>query len=140
MSDDDVQPHEMAFRSPCLASGFCCHQVPCTHGESISPSEPACRFLVPWEVPPGPALKAPRYRCGKAEEIMRDPTAHVTPAFGAGCCSPLFNEERQAIQMELMSTDEGRAHLVQLRRNLRDHVRNEDATGRRPALRRKGMW
>jgi hypothetical protein len=42
-----------------------------------------------------------RYRCGKYKEIVEHPFAHpfahVSPAFGAGCCQPLFNTQRNTI-------------------------------------------
>ncbi len=38
--------------------------------------------------------------CGIAEEIVKDPTWKISPAFGAGCCRPLFNEARERILRE----------------------------------------
>lgn len=82
--------------SPCVGSGFCCKRAPCGYGE---PDETGgCRFLVPWD---NDDLEIPRYRCGKYEEIRQDPLSWISPAFGAGCCSSLFNEDRSRILVAL---------------------------------------
>jgi len=82
--------------SPCVGSGMCCKKVPCSFGE---PDETGgCRYLVTWE---DDELETERYRCGKYDEIKDHPMAHFTPAFGAGCCQPLFNERRMEILVEL---------------------------------------
>lgn len=87
--------HEDPHR-PCVGSGYCCRVAPCSFGEADDTG--GCRFLVPWEED---ALDAPRYRCGKYEEIQGRPGAHLSPAFGAGCSSPLFNTPRDRILVEL---------------------------------------
>jgi len=38
-----------------------------------------------------------RYTCGIAEEIMTKPGWELSPAFGAGCSSTLFNADRDRI-------------------------------------------
>lgn len=82
--------------SPCVGSGFCCRQRPCPFGE---PDETGgCRFLEPWK---DDDLDVPRYRCGKYEEIRRDPSSVVSPAFGAGCSSTLFNQDRSRVLVAL---------------------------------------
>jgi hypothetical protein len=78
---------------PCVGSGFCCKKVPCPYG-SRDPSTGWCIHLIPWE---GNTLGVPRYRCGRYEFISKQPGSEWIPAFGAGCCSPLFNEDRDRI-------------------------------------------
>lgn len=85
--------NDYAERRPCVGSGFCCKQAPCGYGEA-APGSRACIHLVPWE---GDDLGAPRYRCGRYEFIRTQPGAEWSPAFGAGCSSPLFNRDRDRI-------------------------------------------
>jgi hypothetical protein len=81
---------------PCVGSGMCCKRRPCGYGE---PDETGgCRFLVTWE---DDDLDVERYRCGKYDEIKEQPGADFSPAFGAGCCQPLFNERRDEILVAL---------------------------------------
>lgn len=89
---DDVDD---APARPCVGSGFCCKKVPCPYGER-APDTGWCVHLVPWE-----GLPVPRYRCGRYEYIQGQPFADVVPAFGAGCCMPLFNRDRDAVLVEL---------------------------------------
>jgi hypothetical protein len=58
-----------------------------------SETDPACRFLEVARVVEGVTI----YRCGKYEEIKDAPFAHLSPAFGAGCSSTLFNPARNAV-------------------------------------------
>jgi len=81
----------------CVNSGFCCKVRPCPFGEPISETDNGCRFLVPLSVEDG---KHPRFVCGIYDEIINKPGSELSPAFGAGCCSPLFNEDRRAIIKE----------------------------------------
>ena len=85
------------FERPCVGSGYCCKQTPCGYGESL-PNSPACRFLEVWEQD---ETETTRYRCGKFAEIVKAPGAWFSPAFGAGCCSPLGNTARNQILVEL---------------------------------------
>lgn len=87
--------HEAPHR-PCVGSGHCCKVAPCLFGEADNTG--ACRFLVPWE---DEGLGVPRYRCGKYEEIRQHPGAALSPAFGAGCSSSLFNTSRDRILVAL---------------------------------------
>lgn len=91
MTDEELA--EYARARPCVGSGFCCKQAPCPYGER-DPVSGWCVHLVPWE---GDTLGVPRYRCGRYEYIRARPFADVVPAFGAGCCSPLFNDARDRI-------------------------------------------
>lgn len=82
---------------PCVGSGFCCKQAPCPYGERDAGTG-WCRHLRPWAQN---SLPVPRYRCGRYEEIVKQPDADLCPAFGAGCSSTLFNPDRDAILVEL---------------------------------------
>ena len=74
---------------PCVHCGFCCKKTPCGFGRLHS-SGKGCAFLT--EKPDG------TYDCGIFDEIVggKDETWKVSPAFGAGCCSPM-NEDRARI-------------------------------------------
>lgn len=75
---------------PCIRSGFCCKQAACSFGiwdENIQ----QCKFL---------QIKDGQYECGIASEIVTKPGWEISPAFGAGCCSP-FNGDRQTILRKL---------------------------------------
>lgn len=80
----------------CVNCGFCCRIAPCPYGDVTSPTDRACRFLVP-----GP--KPGRWLCGKYNEIILDqPNASMVPAFGAGCCCSMCNPDRNRILQEIM--------------------------------------
>lgn len=77
----------------CVRSGFCCKQAPCAFGEWDAVKR-QCRHLeIDREIAPGVVT----HRCGIYAEISGKPGAEISPAFGAGCCSPMFNENRSAI-------------------------------------------
>jgi hypothetical protein len=85
----DYQP------GPCLRSGLCCKTAPCTFGEWDA-ARKQCRFLEVAET----YEKCEIYSCGKKAEIEALPAwrgAAINPAFGQGCCMPLFNANRRAI-------------------------------------------
>lgn len=89
--------------SPCVRSGFCCKRAPCGHGEVTSPTNPSCRFLeVEREI-----QGVPLYRCGIYKEITAKPGWEFSPAFGAGCSSTLFNEDRDRV-LHVLRAEEGR--------------------------------
>jgi hypothetical protein len=46
---------------------------------------------------PGIYKGVPAYACGLYDEIRDKPGAHLSPAFGAGCCSDLFNDDRERV-------------------------------------------
>lgn len=100
--DPDLSPIEQLaalFRTgvprirPCVGSGFCCKKSPCGYGERDKETG-WCIHLVPWK---DDTLDIPRYRCGRYEYIVKQPGADMMPAFGGGCCSPLFNDDRDRI-------------------------------------------
>ena len=80
----------------CLRSGYCCKKAPCPFGQPISIDNLGCKFL--GGDSPG------KYYCQKYDEIqagMPDNAADMSPAFGAGCSSPL-NTDR----LNLLSSSE----------------------------------
>ena len=81
----------------CVGSGFCCKQAPCGFGEWDAERR-QCIYLEVWKQT---ETKTPRYRCGRYEYICQQPGADFSPAFGAGCSSPLFNTDRSAILVQL---------------------------------------
>ncbi len=81
---------------PCCGSGFCCHVAPCPFGKWDTEKK-RCQYLVDIT---SPDEKEKRYGCGIYDDIIDKPGAEFAPAFGAGCCSPLFNTMRNAILRE----------------------------------------
>ncbi len=78
----------------CVRSGYCCKQRPCPFGTADDSG--ACVHLVP-----DPASTAGQYLCAKYEEIRRQPGAELSPAFGAGCSSTMFNRDRELVLVRL---------------------------------------
>ncbi|PSV00979.1 hypothetical protein C9J27_02845 [Photobacterium kishitanii] len=72
----------------CVRSGVCCKKAPCGYG-IWNKTQDACEYL----------LSDDRgiHSCGKYEEISKDESAKFSPAFGYGCCMPLWNQEREDI-------------------------------------------
>ena len=75
----------------CLRSGFCCKQAPCPFGKWDA-GKHQCAFLE-GDVPGN-------YRCGIYSEIVKDPRSGMSPAFGAGCSSTLFNDDRTKVLLQ----------------------------------------
>jgi hypothetical protein len=80
--------HKRKPRRPCVGCGFCCKQAPCHLGEGVP-----CRFLAEDEEQEG------RYRCKKVLEAGGDLRILLERelAIGQGCCSPLFNSDRETL-------------------------------------------
>ena len=80
--------------TPCVRSGLCCKKGPCAFGEWDS-SISQCKFLEEETR----TDEYTTYRCGKYEEIQALPKEQTwaNPAFGAGCCMPLGNTNRNNI-------------------------------------------
>ncbi len=81
---------------PCVKSGFCCSKAPCGYGE-WNENKTACMHLTePNELQ--------QRLCGKYQWI-KDNVAdwHLYPAFGGGCCMPLFNEMRENVIVNIKS-------------------------------------
>lgn len=85
----------------CVRSGFCCKKAPCPFG-GWDAERHQCKFLVP-----DPVSKVGQYLCAKFEEIQQDPSSWIAPAFGAGCCMTLFNEDRDRILIQLRRQSSG---------------------------------
>lgn len=80
----------------CVRSGFCCKQAPCPFGEADETG--ACVHLKP-----DSESTAGQYLCARYDFIREQPGADVAPAFGTGCSSPLFNEDRDRVLVQLGS-------------------------------------
>jgi hypothetical protein len=79
---------------PCMRSGECCKRNPCGFGASKSDTDKSCvHLLVDEEIEPGLFT----YRCGQIDYILTQPGWEGVPAFGGGCCSPMFNENRSRL-------------------------------------------
>lgn len=83
--------------APCVGSGFCCKLAPCPYG-AVDLKTGWCVHLEPWQEE---GLDAQRYRCGRYEYIRQQPFADMVPAFGGGCSSTLFNEDRERVLVAL---------------------------------------
>jgi hypothetical protein len=79
--------------APCVRSGFCCKQVPCTHGSWNDAKTQCVHLVVTATLPNGAELHA----CGKYDEIVKTPGWEMYPAFGGGCGSTMFNHLRNKI-------------------------------------------
>jgi hypothetical protein len=77
--------------SPCVRSGFCCKQFPCSAGQHYGADyRGPCKFLRGDE--PG------AYSCGLlVDGVIVKEDIHA----GAGCCSPAFNEDRNNVVRRL---------------------------------------
>lgn len=80
--------HEPQPRRPCVRCGFCCKQAPCHLGEGVP-----CRFLAE-----DPDQKG-RYLCERITQSSGDQRSRFEHelAIGQGCCSPLFNDDRETV-------------------------------------------
>ena len=78
--------------SSCVGSGHCCKQAPCPFGEWDAEKQ-QCQFLEVAQEVDGVEI----HRCGKYDEIIRQKSADLSPAFGAGCCQLLFNTTRSNV-------------------------------------------
>jgi hypothetical protein len=86
----------------CVGSGFCCKKTVCAFGERIDAKNPSCKHLKEIEQENG---KHPRYTCGIYDYIVSQTGWEFNPAFGAGCCMPLFNADREAIIRDIKDGD-----------------------------------
>jgi len=75
---------------PCMKSGFCCTKAPCAYGE-WNEEKSACKYLLP-------PNDIGQRDCGRYEWIINNVAGwEFYPAFGGGCCMPLFNEMREKV-------------------------------------------
>ena len=87
--------------SPCVGSGLCCKKGPCGFGE-WSEEKNQCVYLEEGLKDSDVTI----YRCGRYDFIKQQPGNEIMPAFGAGCCMSLFNNNRMAIIKEIKSGNE----------------------------------
>lgn len=75
---------------PCVGSGLCCRTGTCGFG-TWDTTRHQCAELI--DNPDGTTA------CRRYDEILALPREQwaLSPAFGAGCCMPLFNEARERI-------------------------------------------
>lgn len=66
----------------CVQCGYCCTKTPCGFGK-WDKEKKQCKFLTIENL------------CEKYEEIIKDESQIVSPAFGYGCCMSLFNTIRE---------------------------------------------
>jgi hypothetical protein len=66
---------------PCVKCGACCRISACPYGVWDAQRH-QCSFLTKDNL------------CSKYNEIIKIPGSKFCPAFGEGCCSPLFNQDR----------------------------------------------
>jgi predicted molibdopterin-dependent oxidoreductase YjgC len=67
----------------CVKCGYCCTVGPCFYGV-WNPKKGQCEYLTDDNL------------CSKYKEIQGHSGSKVSPAFGAGCSSSMFNERRDA--------------------------------------------
>ncbi len=76
---------------PCVRSGYCCKKAPCPFG--TRDDRGWCEHLVETSK----IDDVPIYGCGIYDYIKTQPGWGFCPAFGAGCSSTLFNEDRERV-------------------------------------------
>ena|SRR3989337_1528437 len=82
---------------PCMKSGFCCTKAPCGYGE-WNEDKSACKHLLP-------PNKIGQRDCGRYDWIKENvPNWEFYPAFGAGCCMPMFNTLRENIIKKIIES------------------------------------
>jgi hypothetical protein len=103
----------MTYRvQECVRCGFCCKLAPCGYGE-VDPATGHCRHLTVTDTING----VPTHGCSRYDFIRQQPDAHISPAFGAGCSSTLFNGDRRRVLAALAGHRSGpdghpgRAHV-----------------------------
>ena len=75
---------------PCMKSGFCCTKSPCAYGE-FNENKTACKYL-------SDPNDISQRDCLRYQWIIENvPTYKSYPAFGGGCCMPMFNEMRDQV-------------------------------------------
>ena len=84
---------------PCLRSGFCCKKVPCGYGKWNDERTQCAHLVVDEVLPNGAEIHA----CGIHDFIVQQPGSEIMPAFGAGCCMPMFNDLRDNVARGLIA-------------------------------------
>lgn len=89
----------MMKTTPCIKSGFCCTKAPCAYGEWNDDRSACVHLSKPNEI--GQRV------CGRYDWIKENvPGWENYPAFGAGCCMPMFNEARASIITKYIENEE----------------------------------
>lgn len=78
----------------CVRCGYCCRKAPCAFGQGTP-----CVYLT-GDLPGD-------YACSIYDKIVVTRGTQVTPAFGAGCSSALFNTYREEAIQRRRQTDGG---------------------------------
>ena len=77
---------------PCVQSGFCCTQAPCSYGLALDSGE--CASLME------PNENGQRL-CAQYDHIVASEKGKRWPMMGGGCSSTLFNSMRDAVIVSL---------------------------------------
>ena len=72
----------------CVRCGFCCSRRACGFG-SWNEERQECHHIIYED--------DGRTLCAIHDEIIKDPTAIISPAFDCGCCMDLFNKVRDKV-------------------------------------------
>jgi len=82
-----------AKKYPCVKCGYCCTKRPCAFGVWDHKNN-RCAFLTEDNL------------CHQYDKIIKHPDQWMSPAFGAGCSSPMFNTEREKKLCEMNSRND----------------------------------
>jgi len=80
----------------CVQCGYCCTIGTCIYGE-WDLTRNCCKYL-------GEENQYGQRLCTIYDQIKDKGNAHISPAFGSGCNSNLFNEQRERVK-RLLSTN-----------------------------------
>jgi hypothetical protein len=84
---DSLMDFEVITKS-CVQCGFCCRRAPCPYG--AVDDRGGCMYLEQ-------VSEIPTYKCGRYDHILAQPGWELCPAFGGGCSSTLFNDDRERV-------------------------------------------
>lgn len=96
--------------SPCVGSGLCCKKAPCNFGE-WSVEKRQCTYLEEGLNDNNVTV----YRCGRYEYIKQQAGNEIMPAFGAGCCMSLFNNNRIEIIKEIKNGNQNIINFLKIK-------------------------
>lgn len=97
--------------SVCVGSGLCCKTGPCPYG-IWNEEKNQCDYLITSYEQEDKNIQV--YRCGNYAYIKKQPGNEWAPAFGAGCCMSLFNENRKNIIQEINSGNKKIINILSL--------------------------
>ena len=87
-SDSDADGFDSSHVKECVGCGYCCRQAPCALANRIYDAVDKCPALI-WD--------GKRYWCKIIQHPIIGPKHKEELAIGAGCCSPMFNQDRTNI-------------------------------------------